>query len=161
MSTINCNLKIDKLTQQVNKFKKGAVLKVGFLNKEIANIAMINEYGAKINITDKMRAWFWHTHKVNIWKRTEPIVIPPRPFMATTVKDYSKKWAKMLKSFLKRNDAPTSLKMLGEEIQSDIKNTISNNNFARNAEFTKMVKGRDKPLIDTGEMRNSVAYKVK
>lgn len=52
-------------------------------------------------------------------------------------------------------------KILGERHQGQVKSKIRNGSFTPNAESTIARKGSSKPLIDTGEMLNSIRYEVK
>ena len=71
------------LTQQLNDFK----IEAGWFENNryddgtsVAEIARIQNEGANIHITDKMRGWF-ALQGVNLKKDTKSIIIPPRPFM--------------------------------------------------------------------------------
>lgn len=44
-----------------------------------AELGAIHEFGATINVTDKMRGYFWHQYGIN--KSNEPINIPARSFL--------------------------------------------------------------------------------
>lgn len=158
--TIKLNDPLKNLKQKVKDLSKNnMVLKIGFLDAKIAKIAKINEYGAIIPVTAKMRGWFFYNF--NIRKSNNPIVIPPRPFMKTTINKNKNKWVEILNNLLKNKTPDKALGTLGEVIKSDIQYTISNNDFIDNAPFTIMKKGRNQPLIDTGKMRNKVDYEIK
>ncbi len=159
--TISTEIQINlgNIKQKINKTAQNNItLKVGFLTPEMAQIAVINEYGATINVTPKMRGWFFHNFGIH--KSNKPIVIPPRPFMTTTIKNYKNKWAKGLKVLLESMPPEQALSYLGERMRTDIMDTIISHKFTPNAPFTIMKKGRDKPLIDSGDMLNSIKYKV-
>lgn len=158
MSTeISFNIK--KIKDKIDKLsKENIVLKAGFFQSDMAKIAEIQEYGAVINVTPKMRGWFKHNFGIN--KSNAPIVIPPRPFMHVTVKENKNKWNKQLLESLKNKSPFESMQLLGEKMVANIQNTITNNSFVDNAPFTIMKKGRNEPLVDTGKMTNSVEYKV-
>lgn len=45
----------------------------------MADLGAIHEFGATINVTDRMRGWFWHN--AGIHKSKKPIIIPTRSFL--------------------------------------------------------------------------------
>lgn len=153
------NIKLDNLKNKVKKLSNNDLtLKVGFLDSKQAKIAIIQEFGATINVTPKMRGWFYHNF--GIQKSNKPIVIPARPFMRSTIDKNKKLWKDILINLLKTDEPEKALDKLGSVMQGDIRETISNNDFTPNAPFTIMKKGRDQPLIDTGEMLRAVDYEV-
>lgn len=90
---------------------------------------------------------------------------PARPFMAqafaknkeqlyTIAKD---EWNKVL---LGQSSASRSLGLLGTWYQAKIQQTIRNGSFVPNAPETITRKGSSKPLIDTGQLINSIRYIV-
>jgi len=150
------------ITKIINKIKnKTKVVKVGFLQEDVAKIAIINEYGAVIKVTEKMRQMFFA--KWGIQKSNNPIIIPPRPFMEMTYNKYKKKWVKYLNTLVVKNnyDIVKALELVGEMMQRDIQITIKEGDFAPNAPLTEKIKGKNKPLINTGNMLQSVQYEIK
>lgn len=123
----------------------GAALKVGFLSKAtypggtpVAVIAAIHNYGAP-------RAG-----------------IPPRPFFSNMVKDKSPEWPAAIANLLRKNDyhAERVLRLAGEAIAGQLRQSIVDTNEPPLAPSTIARKGFAKPLIDTGHMFNSVDYEV-
>ena len=111
----------------------------------MAQLAYVMEYGAKVG------------------KKT---YIPPRPMLRITGRLKSKSWVqqagKLAKSVLegKKNaaDAPA---ILGQTIADDIKSVMNTSIlFTPNAPSTVREKGKNTPLIDTGELRDAVDYVV-
>lgn len=129
---------LDKLAQKAKKSNKSTLV-VGFLNQEMAERAIKNEYGEGN--------------------------IPPRPFMDITFNLYSSKWNEILAKLIVKNDydLEKSLKILGEVIRADIKKTIEQSDlYVPNAPSTVAMKGgRNTPLIDTSEMRDSIEYDLR
>lgn len=152
---------IQKLKSKI-KGQRSMKVNVGFLQEDTAKIALINEYGATIKVTDKMRGYFYHTFKTHLKKSTTEIKIPPRPFMDMTFKNNYRKWEKTLQQILKKNnyDIEKSLSLMGEIIKSDIQLTIESGNFTPNSPLTVKAKGTNSPLINTGNMRDSIEYEV-
>lgn len=115
-------------------------IKVGLFG-EVAIRGTINELGSPINN------------------------IPSRPFMTQAYEKYKRRLENSIDDNyrLVQNRVLTTnnyLKTIGEIHTTQIKNTITNGNFIPNAPSTIAKKGSSKPLIDTGEMRRSVTYKV-
>lgn len=91
--------------------------------------------------------------------------IPERPFITNAVRDNKEKYARFLKSagkgILIDNEPPRlALEKLGLMGQGDIQEEITNLSSPPNAASTIRQKGSSNPLIDTGQMRGSVTYKV-
>jgi hypothetical protein len=88
--------------------------------------------------------------------------IPPRPFMQQTIDKYERTWAEVFQTSLIRNDydGEEALNALGAVIRGQIVNTIYNGNYIPNAPYTVAKKGFNKPLVDTGDMANSVTWGV-
>lgn len=125
---------------------KGKTLKVGFLSganypdgTPVATVAAIQDFGAPARN------------------------IPPRPFFRNTVKAGKQTWGADLASVMKKNkmDAAKALALMGEQIKGEIKNSIANGAYKPLKPATVKRKGFDKPLVDTGQMLNSVDYEVK
>ena len=111
----------------------------------MAQLAEVMEYGA---ITGKK------TH------------IPPRPMLRMTARLKSKDWVQpagelsneVTSGKLKGASAYETLGML---IADDIKGVMNTSSlFTPNAPSTVKRKGKNTPLIDTGELRDAVDYKV-
>lgn len=91
--------------------------------------------------------------------------VPERSFMRSTIKEkrkditalQKKLLIKIRKDELKSEDA---LGLLGEFIADLMKQKIVSLKTPPNAEETIKKKGSSNPLIDTGQLRNSITYKV-
>ena len=90
---------------------------------------------------------------------------PSRPFMRYTfdrrqndiAKVIERKYGQVLDLKI---DANTALNQIGSEYTNFVTNTFTNNNFEPNAPSTIRQKGSSMPLIDTGQMRQSVTWKI-
>ena len=106
---------------------------------DIAQIAMFNELGTS---------------------RT-----PARPFLRMSVDENEDKiktmCANQLRSLVSGGTAERTLRQVGVFGVSLVQEKIGSGSFAPNAPSTIRKKGSDKPLIDTGRMRQSVKYVVK
>ncbi|ODN41070.1 hypothetical protein [Piscirickettsia litoralis] len=106
----------------------------------IAAIARLNEFGDK-----KKR-------------------IPERPFMQQNLEAhgfYKRHLAIRLGKVIRnKSSISTQLNRLGEIMVSDTKITTTSGDFEENKKSTIAKKGSDKPLIDLGNMRANVSYRV-
>jgi hypothetical protein len=155
-------MKLKNITKAINNQANKVILNVGFLQKDMAKIAIINEFGAHIRVTNKMRKWF-AVQGIYLKKETTEIVIPPRPFMQQTVDNHNKEWTRILQTLIVKNkyDWNKTLNMLGEIVTGNIQETIEEGDFVANSPLTiKWKNGKDTPLVNTGHMRGSVAYEV-
>lgn len=120
-------------------------LRVGFLEKakypdgtSVAMVAAIQDFGAP------------------------SVGIPPRPFFRNMVRRKQREWppavAKLLKS--NRYDVDKTLKMVGEAIAGQLRQSIQDTNSPPLKPATIRRKGFAKPLVDTGHMLDSVDYEV-
>lgn len=90
--------------------------------------------------------------------------IPERSFLRSTMADkraeYTRNINKIVKSALSgKRDARQGMGLLGRQAENDIKLTIRNLMTPPNAESTiRAKKGANNPLIDTGQMLNSIRW---
>lgn len=129
----------------VNSVSRAGAVKVGFLagatypdGTPVAAIAAIQNFGAP------------------------KVGIPPRPFFTNMVKDESPEWGPKLAKILPavRYDGPEALRQMGEEIAGALRQSIVDTNSPPLKPATIARKGFEKPLVDTGQMLNSVDYEV-
>jgi hypothetical protein len=122
--------------------KMSGTVKVGFLEgatypdgTPVAAVAFWNEYGASG---------------------------PPRPFFRGMIAKESPGWGGKLKGALQHtgNDADKALRIVGEDIQGALMQSINDFTSPALAASTIARKGFDKPLIDTAVMVNSTGIKV-
>ena len=90
---------------------------------------------------------------------------PSRPFMRDSVDDNEENITKFCQAQLKgivngSKDAESVLKAIGAMQVGLVQKTIKDGSFTPNAPSTIARKGSDKPLIDTGLMRQSVHYVI-
>jgi hypothetical protein len=166
-----------RIVKQMSEINHSFV-KVGLLGKSgnhkgskatIVDIGTFNEYGARIPVTAKMRAWFAY-QGVFLRKDTTEIVIPPRPFMKKTFddnQDQVKSISDNLKGqiFAGQISVQGALKKMGVWYQGQIWKTFEKNNFKPNSPLTvlwktKNGKSGDTPLINTGQMRQSINFEI-
>ena len=91
--------------------------------------------------------------------------VPARPFMKQAFEDYERQihsMANEVNSTLSQGGSvETALDEMGVQLKGVIQKEIVAGQFEPNAPSTVRSKGSDKPLIDTGHMRQSVQYVVK
>ena len=90
--------------------------------------------------------------------------IPERPFMMQSVEGNASQIDAACKDALaqipKGETAEQILKMLGNMQKGLVQQTIVSGTFVENAPSTVKKKGSDKPLIETGGLRNNVAFVI-
>jgi hypothetical protein len=91
--------------------------------------------------------------------------IPERPFLRNALRSNRDKYRAAMRKAAKAllaGDAKTLvvLRKLGLMAMNDVKAEITSMTSPPNSDATIKLKGSSKPLSDTGEMRNSVTYKV-
>lgn len=143
MLNISVDIDEDEKLKKIERQARKRVLTVGFFDekypdgKRIGRIATINEYGVPE-----------HNQL-------------PRPFMRYTVLKNKSKWVDILREVLPENlDVDRSLNILGEIVREDVSDMITAFADPPNRPSTIARKGFNDPLIETGLMRDSVAWKV-
>jgi len=92
--------------------------------------------------------------------------IPARPFMRITADSKGKHWAKLMTYCFdkaleaKGKNIEHDIGRVGEQMISDIKETISSNMTPANAAGTIKRKKSSRTLIDTGALRASISSRV-
>jgi len=126
------------------KMAAGAV-EVGFMEgatypdgTPVAAVAFWNEFGVPSNNT------------------------PTRPFFRNMIKKESPTWPGKMAKLADATDfdGKKVLKLMGEDIQGALVESIVEFTTPRNADSTIAAKGFNKPLIHTDHMKDSVTYRV-
>lgn len=88
---------------------------------------------------------------------------PPRPFFRNTIAERSPGWSKLVAAALKASDGnlAATAGIVGAQIEEEVKETISNFTDPPNAPSTIARKKSEKPLVDKGDMLQSVSHEVK
>lgn len=148
----------------------GARVRVGIVGEsdsKLLTIAAVNEYGANIKITPKMRK-FLPSIGIFVKKETTHIVIPERSYIRSTF-DNKKVFANLrtkLQPFLKRilsgeNEPEDVLDFIGLNLVSAVKKTIVDMKEPPNHPATIARKGEGKGLLrDSGRLFNAINYEV-
>lgn len=146
MVTIAGGAKLEAALRKISeKVDRGTTLRVGFLEgatypdgTSVPMVAVTQNFGAPSR------------------------GIPPRPFFTNMVTGKSPGWGPKLGRILAKNgyDADAAMHLMGEGIKGQLQQSITDTNEPPLAESTIAAKGFEKPLIDTGNMFNSVDYEV-
>lgn len=141
----------------------GRRINVGVYGEQ-AWLAGIHEYGCKIKVTDKMRAYL-HSQGLHLKDSTEYIAIPERAFLRNgydlnrgkVTDDAENALPVVLDGSM---DTDSFLKMVGLILSSSIKDYAAALDSPPNHPFTSDRKGSSNPLVDTGDMIDSITYEV-
>jgi hypothetical protein len=92
--------------------------------------------------------------------------IPARPFLIPTMQNNAEKYTNLMAQGFRNalQDKEKSAEVyekIGLVASSDVKDYIVSGQFVPLKESTIDRKGSSKPLLDTGEMRNSISYEVR
>jgi hypothetical protein len=147
MASISGGSKLKAALDQIaNKLEKGGTLRAGFLEgsteadgTSVPLIAALNEFG----VPSKGQ--------------------PPRPFFRRAIRAHADSWPAGIAFQLKATnyDVDKTLRLTGEVIKGQIKQSILDLKSPPLAQSTIDRKGFDKPLIETATMLNSVDYEIK
>ncbi|MBQ7445915.1 MAG: hypothetical protein IJS71_08305 [Clostridia bacterium] len=102
---------------------------------------------------------------VAMWNELGTVHSPSRPFLRMSVDENKDLITKRVAAFFKqfamlKIDVFQLLSMLGNFQKGLIQKKIRDGKFVPNSPYTIAMKGSDKPLIDTGRMRQSVHYQI-
>ena len=140
--TINMPAREQTVYRQANKAKTGFNRKGRFVRKEKSN--------------------FSTTHHVDAYT----VNIPARPFLRSAFDENVEEIDKFAKGKVmevaRRETSPeAALSKIGQEMQKIVQKKIRTGPFAPNAPSTKRKKKSSKPLIDKGNLRQSIRYEIK
>jgi len=91
--------------------------------------------------------------------------IPARPFLTPAIEKGALQYQRLAEVMIPKvltgeMTMNTLLEQMGNLAEGHVKQEITDGNFIDNAESTKAAKGSDKPLIDTGALRQSIRYVI-
>lgn len=153
-----------EINDSLNELKNREV-EIGVFNGEHQWLAGIHEYGCRIPVTEKMRGWL-AAHGLYLLKSTKFIIIPERSFLRSGFdkchKQVNEDCDALIGALADGSiDADTVLDAYGTEFVSSIKNYAVNKRRPKNHPFTIKQKGSRNPLVDTGDMIESITYRKK
>lgn len=102
---------------------------------------------------------------VAVWNEFGTRHIPARPFMRIAADKNENKWNRYAErcvdaALKNRANINNAVCLLGEQIKSDVQRVIGSRDLAPNKASTIRRKGSSKPLIDHGDLRRSIGYKI-
>ena len=141
----------------------GKKINVG-VKGEQAWLASIHEYGCRITITPKMRAWL-HKNGLHVKDSTTEIVIPERSFLR---KGFDEKHMRAIEKAERvlplvisgDMDSDQLYEIVGTLLRDGIKDYAVSLNSPPNHPFTVDRKRSSNPLVDSGDMINSIEFEV-
>jgi hypothetical protein len=90
--------------------------------------------------------------------------IPSRPFIRISADTNKQAWAKMAQQCVNDvidGDSPReAVQVIGHRMVEDIREVFGSSKLKANAPSTIAKKGRNEPLVDSGEMRRRVNFRV-
>lgn len=127
-------------------------------------IATVNEFGCKITVTPKMRAYL-HSQGLHLKASTKQITIPERSFIRSGFDEqkdgYEKRAAKMLDKVLHLElPVDTFFDTLGKYVAGQLQTYLTGLDQPSNHPFTVGRKGSSNPLISSGRMRQAITHQV-
>ena len=133
-------------------------------DSDLLLIAHVNEFGANIKVTDKMRAYLHHVG-LHLKASTREINIPERSFLRSGYDTHKNKIINNIEPLLKKVIAlelpvDAFFDTLGEYIVGQLQDYLTSIKAPANHPFTIEQKGSNNPLINTGKLRESITYKV-
>lgn len=146
---------------------EGTKLQVGLFapeGSELFIIGMVNEYGASINVTPKMRSYL-HYQGLHLKASTTQIKIPERSFIRAGFeygrRDIEEVVERALPLVLSLKLSPAEFYgIVGEMAVGKIHEYIQQLDSPPNHPYTVKGKGSSHPLIDTGRLNQSITYRV-
>lgn len=186
---------ISALNDLIKALDKKVSIKVGIIgdkarekhpdsNLTNAQLGAIHEFGADIQVTDKMRGYFWHKYGIHLKKKV--IHIPARSFLRDTILSNEGKEELLERVGLDVRDKEFNRELvkyktmidgdyflgLCEKIGMEAVKMIQAafyvggrpNKWQPITEFTKKHRKYDQespPLTDRGQLRDSISYEVK
>jgi len=170
-----------RMKKIANMLSKHYTVKVGILaennkqvseNMDLAAIGCVQEYGAEIPVTDKLRNFFRWKFGVNLKKSTTSIKIPARswlyepiinPEFRKAIYDYVGDES-IVEEFGDKDIMKELANIIGEtallQIQKAFNNSGINGEWPANSPITIKQKGSSRPLIDNGDLRSQIAFDV-
>lgn len=160
--------RVDEFLQKLEELD-GMYVEVGILSSaggEMLTIASVQEFGANITVTDKMRGYMAANFGVHLKQSTTSIKIPERSFIRSSFdakQEQIYEQEELLAMVLEgQMTARGFYEALGQTCVDIIKDYLINEvNSPANSSLTTSIKGSSNPLVDTGKLVNSITYQIK
>lgn len=133
-------------------------------DSKILMIARVHEFGTQIQVTEAMRGYL-HSIGIHLKDETNKINIPERSFMRSGFDSRKRKIQKQGEKLLTdvltmKTRAKPAMKALGLVISTQIQEYLTSLSSPPNHPATVQNKGSSNPLIDSGQLRESITYKI-
>jgi len=155
----------EKILKELKKFDRREI-RAGFFgdkDAELPMIAAVQEYGAKIPVSDEMRKFF-AANGYPLRAETQFFIIPERAFLRKTVDDdgaMTEVFEFGIENYNKTGSLESMVNAMGSKFVAKIQDSIASNIQPPNHPLTTELKGgKEKTLIDTGRLRQGVTYEV-
>lgn len=140
-------------------------LNIGVLSKvggDLLTIANVHEFGITIKVTPEMRNYL---HATGLHLKADTITIPERSFVRSTFDENQNEIVDQVEMWLESLLAGGTTidefyNYLGNYCVGLIKEKIINLQAPPNHPYTKQQKGSSNPLIDSGNLSDSIAYEI-
>lgn len=174
---------VGKMKQIAKMLSKKYTVKIGLLadkggsnpvsdNLDLAGLGAVQEYGAEIPVTDKLRNFFRYEFGVNLKKTTTHIKIPARSWLYEPIKDEGfKKYIyeyvgdqKLFEEYADEDMMRQLAEIIGNSGLIQIHKAFANGGihgeWEPNSPITIAGKGSSKPLIADGDLRGHITFEV-
>lgn len=144
----------------------GKRIRVGYFGEGFTQmLADIHEFGCTINVTDKMRGFFRYKFGISLKTTTTQIKIPERSFIRAGWDQHGpeivRKYNELIGSAILNGVPPEALlSALALESQGKLQEFARDLRDPANVGLTVEQKGSSNPLVDTGNMINSMDHKI-
>lgn len=144
----------------------GRRVRVGYFGEGFTQmLAAVHEFGCDIPVTDKMRGFFRYQFGISLKASTTVIRIPERSFLRAGWDQYGpdieKKYGELIGAAILNGVAPDALvAALALEAQGKLQEFARDLSNPANAGLTVQNKGSSNPLVDTGNMIQSMDHKI-
>lgn len=155
--------------QQQFKILRRSRVEIGILGSESSDILIIagvNEFGAQITVTDKMRGYL-AANGLHLKASTTEINIPERSFIRRTADEKERDIINFIsrqydRLFARQINAKQLLNALGEFCVGITKRTLIDVKNPPNHPFTLQRKApRTNPLVNSGTLVNRISFEVR
>lgn len=129
----------------------------------VVEVASIQEFGATIKVTDKMRGYL-ATQGIFLKKSTTTINIPERSFIRAGFDANKQKFMQLENELAKvltfELDVDVFMNTAGEFCVGLLQEYLTDLSSPPNSPMTIMLKKSSNPLIDTGKLRSSIDFRI-
>ena len=182
MTKIDVKINKGKIEELIKAMNGKKAVKVGLIagkggddiiseDMDLAGIGAVQEFGATINVTPKMRAYL-HYNRLHLKNDTTTINIPARSFLRLPLEQKKKLLKNITKNIdfeeliaylEKTGDLESLAIIIGSGAVETINEAFETEGFGQwqpDNPYTTERKGSGKPLQDTGKLKQSISYEV-